>query len=364
MHGAHLQLSTLLCHLQRTLESSVTTNEAASVDKDGARNARNLAQILIPNTAPRLRQSLPVLKATRLQTHSANAPLAVCLAALGEQSVQHAAFGVVLLFQVVQVLHPGDAFGAVRDDDDAALGVVLRAVGEGLLDDFAGGEPGVGLVEELGDELLADEVAGFEEAGVFFVLGLLRGRGGSIGADAGFGGVAGSGGGVVEAVDDAGHAEALVGEALLDASVAESGGVVDGDAVVVGVESLDEVGVELVVEEVVVGLGSGQAGDGFNDLLAVVHPDEAGAAQLGRAAGEDGVELALVVVVALCIVVVDAADVADDVAGLEGVGVTGADERAVGVLGEETEEVDGQGLVGVEVAVVGANDGRVCSVGR
>jgi hypothetical protein len=28
-------------------------------------------------------------------------------------------------------------------------------------------------------------------------------------------------------------------------------------------------------------------------------------------------------------------------------------------LGEEAEEVDGEGLVGVEVAVVSANDGRV-----
>ena len=89
-----------------------------------------------------------------------------------------------------------------------------------------------------------------------------------------------------------------------------------------------------------------------------MHPDEAGAAQLGCAAGEDCIELALVVVVALCIVVVDAADVADNVAGLEDFGITGADEGAVGVLGEEAEEVDGEGLVGVEVAVVGANDGR------
>ena len=90
-----------------------------------------------------------------------------------------------------------------------------------------------------------------------------------------------------------------------------------------------------------------------------MHPDEAGAAQLGCAAREDGVELALVVVVALRVVVVDAANIADDVAGLEHVGITGADEGAVTVLGEKAEQVDGQSLVGVEVAVVGANDGRV-----
>jgi hypothetical protein len=66
-----------------------------------------------------------------------------------------------------------------------------------------------------------------------------------------------------------------------------------------------------------------------------------------------------VVVVALRIVVVDTANIADNVAGLEDFGITGADERAVAVLREEAEQVDGECLVGVEVAVVGANDGRV-----
>ena len=71
------------------------------------------------------------------------------------------------------------------------------------------------------------------------------------------------------------------------------------------------------------------------------------------------------VVVALCIVVVDAANIADNVAGLEDVGITGADEGAVGVLGEETEEVDGQGLVGVEVATMGVSVlvHAVCAIG-
>jgi hypothetical protein len=75
-----------------------------------------------------------------------------------------------------------------------------------------------------------------------------------------------------------------------------------------------------------------------------VHPDEAGAAQLGCAAREDGVELALVVVVALRIVVVDTANIADNVAGLEDISITSADEGAVAVLGEETEQVDGSDI--------------------
>jgi hypothetical protein len=87
-----------------------------------------------------------------------------------------------------------------------------------------------------------------------------------------------------------------------------------------------------------------------------VHPDQTSAAQFGCAAREDGIELALVVVVTLCVMVVDAANIADDVAGLEDVGITGADKSAVGVLREEAEEVDGQSLVGVEMAIVSTND--------
>lgn len=50
--------------------------------------------------------------------------------------------------------------------------------------------------------------------------------------------------------------------------------------------------------------------------------------------------------------VVHAAHVDDSVAFLQLGGVTCADERGGGVCGEQTEEVDGQGLVGVEVAAV------------
>ena len=73
--------------------------------------------------------------------------------------------------------------------------------------------------------------------------------------------------------------------------------------------------------------------------------------------GESGGEFALVVVVAEEGVVVDAADIDDDGAGCEEGGVAGADEGGVVVVGEEAEEEDGEGFVGVEVAVVGADDG-------
>jgi hypothetical protein len=50
--------------------------------------------------------------------------------------------------------------------------------------------------------------------------------------------------------------------------------------------------------------------------------------------GEGGGELALVVIVALGLVIVDTADIDDGVAGSELFGVAGADESAVGVGGQ------------------------------
>lgn len=50
--------------------------------------------------------------------------------------------------------------------------------------------------------------------------------------------------------------------------------------------------------------------------------------------------------------VVHAAHVDNSVAFLQLGGVARADERGGGVCGEQTEEVDSQGLVGVEVAAV------------
>jgi len=125
----------------------------------------------------------------------------------------------------------------------------------------------------------------------------------------------------------------------------------------VGVEGLDEGLVELVPQQ--------------TDLLAVlgvlvlqllgdegaaeVQIDQAGAAPLGGAAGEGGGEGALVVVVAALGGVVLAAAVDDGVAGLQQGRVAGADQAGVAVGGQLAQHVDGQGLVGVEVAIVGAD---------
>jgi len=86
-----------------------------------------------------------------------------------------------------------------------------------------------------------------------------------------------------------------------------------------------------------------------------VHVDETGRRELGGVTRESGGELALVVVVALGLVIVDTTDIDDSVAGSELFGVAGTDESAVGVGGQQAQQVDGKGLVGVEVAAVGSD---------
>lgn len=65
------------------------------------------------------------------------------------------------------------------------------------------------------------------------------------------------------------------------------------------------------------------------------------------------------VIVTFGVVGVFAADVDDGVARCEYGGIAAADERRVVVGGEQAKEVDGEGLVGVEGAVVSANEGAV-----
>lgn len=66
--------------------------------------------------------------------------------------------------------------------------------------------------------------------------------------------------------------------------------------------------------------------------------------------GEDGVEGALVVIIAVDGGIVHAAHVHNGVTLLKLDRVTGTNEGGRSVGGQEAQEVDGQGLVGVEVA--------------
>ena len=87
--------------------------------------------------------------------------------------------------------------------------------------------------------------------------------------------------------------------------------------------------------------------------LFVLYGDKAGRRQLGGKGGREGLGEGALVVVKVLHAVVLALHVDNDVALLEGDGVARAEEGRVGVVGEETEHVDSQGLIGVEVATAG-----------
>ncbi|KZL86489.1 hypothetical protein CI238_02633 [Colletotrichum incanum] len=242
---------------------------------------------------------------------------------------------------------PGGALALKHQN--AALGVVLRALLKGGLHDSAGRQPRLSIVVEIGIKLLANATARLNEALVFELLGLdgvRRNRVIPVG---------------VQATDDGAESEGALAEALLKAGGGDGLGVIDGNAVVVGIQGLDEALVQLVVQQLNF---CAVLGDGLlrslaellgDDGLAKVHEDEAGTRQLGVLAREGGGEAALVMVVALLAVVVLTANIDNGVAGLEQLGIASADQLGVVVGGQLAQHVHSQGLIGVEVAIVGAD---------
>ena len=136
-------------------------------------------------------------------------------------------------------------------------------------------------------------------------------------------------------------------EARLDVG---RGDVVGGDAVVVRVDGLDEVVVELLEQGLGFGRVLGQAGARGDYRVPEVQVDQARGGQLCVARGEAGAEGPLVVVVAVRAGIVFSAYVDHGVAGRQEGGVARAEERRVGVGGEQAEEVDGQSFVGMKCA--------------
>lgn len=87
-----------------------------------------------------------------------------------------------------------------------------------------------------------------------------------------------------------------------------------------------------------------------DDRAAKVHVHQAGRRELGVVAGEGGRESPLVMVVAVVGRVIFAADVNDGMASGQLGRIPSADESRGGVGWELTEEIDREGLVGVEMA--------------
>lgn len=258
----------------------MATNEPTSVNKDRtlgdlaltillSLRSHNTIKVLVADTAPRLRQRLARLKAALGDGDALHAPLGSLGSALGVQNVVRLGGGVNLLgsrslgLEVVQVLLPGHA--ALGEDDDTAGGVGVLARGISGADGRAGRHPGCAGVVHLACESVADERAGASEEAVLVLR--LAGRAGGVW--------------VVHVADHRGERDAAVLEALLDSGSSKRSLVVGGDTVVVGVNRFDEVRVQLLVQQVYVGVLHGQGQLLGEDRLTEVHVHQAGGGELG-----------------------------------------------------------------------------------
>ena len=235
-NNAGILLQSLLGHGQRTIEGLVASNETGRVNENATLDARDLIELLVAETSPSLGQGLAALEGVASLRHALHSPLGVGCGLLGVQDINNPLDALaLLLLQGVKMILPRGRL--TLQNQDSAFRIVLLARLVGGLDDVSSREPSLGVVVESAVELLADTVAGLLEPGIFLRLG----------------GHGVLGNGVVPvAVEAANHStegEATVGEALLDAGSLESIGIVDADAVVVGVKGLDEAVVQLVPDQ-------------------------------------------------------------------------------------------------------------------
>lgn len=114
-------------HLQGALVAPHAANEAAGVHEDGALDARLLRQNVVPQTAPRLRQTKAVLeRLVQVAGHRLDAPVP---RRIGVQHEEDPAGNAALRLQVQQVRLPRHA--AFLEDQHAArlVHVVARVQG-------------------------------------------------------------------------------------------------------------------------------------------------------------------------------------------------------------------------------------------
>lgn len=303
-----------------------TADEAGGVDEGAAGDAGDGAEGVVAETSPGLGKLLAGVEAGGVGRDGGYAP---AVAAVGEKHKEDLAGSAVVGLDLEEVLLPGNK--AVEQEDAAAL-VEGVSGGKGVDDVLLGLEEGVAHVGEVVEEGVADELGRLLELSVEVVVG-------GVGLPA-----------RVEVGDHAGEGEVAVLEprgqrVLLGVHV---------DAVVVGVDGLDEVCVDLVVEVVDLRCVGGnrlvERDHRRNHLAAKVLVHQPGRGELRAVlVVERRRKLSLVVVEVLGAVVL-AADVHDDIGRVPVGWVSRPNELGVSVLGEQAEHVNRERLVRVEGA--------------
>ena len=124
---------------------------------------RDFAELIIPDSAPRLRQRFPVLERVGVLWHALDTPLGVRRIGFRVQDVEDLRGGRQGRFDGEQVVFPWRAAG---EFDDGSRGVHVESRCEGGLDETARGDPGGGEVVEVGEEFLAGDLRGGLEFGL------------------------------------------------------------------------------------------------------------------------------------------------------------------------------------------------------
>lgn len=302
----------------------MAANESTRVHEDRALRDLRLAsplslrskdtvKLFVPDPAPGLWQRLAGLEAALRGGDTLHPPLGSFRSALRVEDIVDLVGGVGLaatgrlLLEVVQVLLPGNT--ALGQDDDAPGRVRLGTRVVRGADGGARGEPGEAGVLQLAEEDVADEAAGAREEAVLILR--LTGRGGRVRE--------------VHVPDKRAQLDTAIPEAFLQTGRGDGRRVVDGDAIVVGVNGLDEVRVELLVQQAYVLMVSREGDVLRDDVPPEVHVDQARGGEPGVVVGEGGREGALVVVEAVFSGVILPAHVDNGVACCQDSRISGTD---------------------------------------
>lgn len=93
-----------------------------------------------------------------------------------------------------------------------------------------------------------------------------------------------------------------------------------------------------------------------NNGLAKMHINKASGREFGLMIGEGRCECPLVMIKAIFGRVVFSSNIDHSVASLEQGRISGSYEGGRGIVGQKSEHIDGQGFIGVKMAIVSAND--------
>ena len=265
-----IHFNSLSSHIQRPLKGVMTTDEAISMNEDGTGNTADLSEDVVSHATPSLGERFTRLEAFGGQGNGLDAPFGVGGGGFGIEDIENVGERdggrtpiddvprtiSFLGFETVEMVLPGNGLTQDHDSSTVVEPFPFRVAG---LDERASGEPGADVIVEFALKGVSDQSAGLLKPSIFRFLGrssrVVVGR--RVPA-------------AVQVRYQRADADAAVREALLDPGRRQPGSIIDADAVVVGIDGLDELQVELLPEHldlsVVFGLATSLAHDRLSEM--------------------------------------------------------------------------------------------------